>query len=381
MVAGQGEPRRPRGGCGDHRGDRGKWGRGLPGSDRSGAAHRDVPAPSGQARDVPKPQGGERPLGIPAVRDRVVQAALKIVLEPIFEADFADCSFGFRPKRSAHQARERIRHGIQREHRRWVVDADIQSFFDSLDRAILLRLLRRRISDRRVLGLIRAFLRAGVLDGATLLHPTAGTPQGGVVSPLLANVYLHTLDRWWGRHYGRLGVLTRFADDLVILCGRQDQAEQAKAALAALLAKLKLSLSEAKTRLVGLDDGRTGFDFLGYHYRWLPTKADPRRRYAACWPSQRAMQAARQHIRDLTPPQRIGLPISVVVQDLNRFLQGWAAYFRHGNSTRQFKSLDAFSTARLCRFISRKHGRRGLGRGFVTLLSSRTHLERVRRAV
>lgn len=323
---------------------------------------------------IPKAAGGERLLGVPTVRDRVVQAAVKIVIEPLFEADFADCSFGFRPRRSAHHARERIRRGIQREQRRWVVDADIQGFFDNLDRVILMALLRRRISDRRVLELIRSWLSAGVFDGGALLHPEAGTPQGGVISPLLANVYLNTLDQWWQKHYGTFGALTRYADDLVILCWKQSQAERAHEVLTSMLARLKLELSPTKTRLIGMAEGTNGFDFLGYHYRWVPVRTDRCRRFAACWPSQRAMQAARQRIRELTPLQRIGLPISVVVQDLNRFLQGWLAYFRYGNSTEQLRSLDAFTQDRLCRFIARKHGRRGLRRGLSILLASKTRL-------
>ncbi len=327
---------------------------------------------------IPKPQGGERLLGVPAVRDRVVQAAVKIVIEPLFEADFASCSFGFRPRRSALQARERIGIGMQRERRLWVVDADIQSFFDNLDRSILLALLRRRISDRRVLGLIRSWLSAGVFDQGALLHPEAGTPQGGVISPLLANVYLNTLDQWWQAHRGALGALTRFADDLVILCHQRDQAEQALAALAAMLARLRLQLSPTKTRVVGLADGSAGFDFLGFHNRWIPVFRDRRRRHAACWPSQRAMRAARQRIRELTPPQRVGLPISVVVQDINRFLQGWIAYFRYGNSAQHFERFDRYVTQRLCRFISRKRGRSGLNYGFRVLMGSKTQLGLVR---
>ncbi len=327
---------------------------------------------------IPKPQGGERLLGVPAVRDRVAQAAVKIVIEPLFEADFADCSFGFRPRRSALQARERIGIGMQRERRLWVVDADIQSFFDKLDRSILMALLRRRISDRRILGLIRSWLSAGVFEGGALLHPEAGTPQGGVISPLLANVYLNTLDQWWQKHCGALGALTRFADDLVILCGQQDHAERALKALAAMLAKLRLQLSPTKTRVVGLADGTAGFDFLGYHNRWIPVFRDRRRRHAACWPSQRAMRAARQRIRELTPPQRVGLPISRVVQDINRFLRGWVAYFRYGNSARHFERFDRYVTQRLCRFISRKHGRSGLNYGLRVLMRSRTPLGLVR---
>jgi len=323
---------------------------------------------------IPKPQGGERLLGVPTVRDRVVQAAVKIVIEPLFEADFADCSFGFRPRRSALQARERIGIGMQREHRLYVVDADIRSFFDNLDRSILLTLVRRRISDRRVVGLIRSWLSAGVFDQGALLHPEAGTPQGGVVSPLLANVYLNTLDQWWQKHCGALGVLTRFADDLVILCEQQDQAERALQVLTSMLAKLKLQLSPTKTRVVGLADGTAGFDFLGFHNRWVPVFQNPRRRHAASWPSQRAMQAARQRIRDLTPRQRVGLPISVIVQDINRFLQGWTAYFRYGNSAKQFKSFDRYVTHRLSRFISHKHGRSGPNHGLAVLLESKTQL-------
>lgn len=322
---------------------------------------------------IPKPQGGERPLGIPAVKDRVVQAAVKIVIEPLFEADFSDCSFGFRPKRSAHQARERIRCGIQRDGCRWVVDADIVGFFDHLDHGILLRLLRRRISDRRILALIRGWLRAGVMEGTTLLHPTAGTPQGGVISPLLANVYLNVLDQLWTRCYGHLGQLTRYADDLVILTWHRRQAERAREVLAQLLAKLKLDLSPTKTRVVQLAEPRSGFDFLGYHYRWIPTRRDPRRRYAACWPSRRAMAAARQRIRELTLPTRLGLPVTVVVADLNRFLAGWGAYFRYGNSTRQFKALDAYAALRLCSFLARKHGKAGWRRG-MALVHSPTRL-------
>ena len=161
---------------------------------------------------IPKADGGERHLGVPAIRDRVVQAATKAVLEPIFEADFLDCSFGFRPGRSTHQALEVIRAEVNRG-RVWVVDADIASFFDSIRPEVLRQALEERISDRRVLGLIMGWLRSGVWTGETLLHPETGTPQGGVISPLIANAVLHRLDRLWAQHYWRLGVLVRYADD------------------------------------------------------------------------------------------------------------------------------------------------------------------------
>jgi len=322
---------------------------------------------------IPKRAGGQRHLGVPCVRDRVVQAAAKMVLEPLYEADFTDVSFGFRPRRSAHQARERIRTGI-RQGRRWVVDADIAGFFDNLDHDRLVGLLRRRISDRRVLNLVRAWLGAGVLTGDGLLHPEVGTPQGGVISPLLANVFLHHLDEVWQQQYRRLGELTRYADDLVICCGTQDRAEAALATLQNLLNELGLELAVAKTRIVNLHNSGEGFDFLGYHFRVVPTKHNPRRRFAACWPSRSAVTAARDRIRELTPMSRIGRPTILVVQDVNRFLRGWGAYFRHGNSTQQFVQLDRFVFDRIARFIARKHGSRNWRRGVVELAESRTTL-------
>lgn len=322
---------------------------------------------------IPKRSGGERHLGVPTVRDRIVQAAVKLVIEPVFEADFADCSFGFRPKRSAHQARERIRTGL-RQGRRWVVDADIRGFFDHLDHDLVLALVRERVSDRRILKLLSGWLRAGALADGRLLHPAAGTPQGGVISPLLANVVLNRLDQVWQEHRWRLGELTRYADDLVILCGSEDRAKAALAKLRELLMELSLELASAKTRVVDCRSGAEGFDFLGYHFRWIPTRRDRRRKYAACWPSEAAVAAARDRIRDLTPVARLGLPAIMVVGDLNAFLRGWGAYFRYGNSTKAFKAIDRFVFERMARFIARKHGSRNWKRGMVDLIDSRTGL-------
>jgi RNA-directed DNA polymerase len=322
---------------------------------------------------IPKRSGGERHMGVPTVRDRVVQAAVKLVIEPIFEADFAECSFGFRPRRSAHQARERIRTGL-RQGRRWVVDADIRGFFDHLDHGLVLALVRERVSDRRVVKLLAGWLRAGVLVGGNVLHPTAGTPQGGVISPLLANVVLNRLDQAWQRHFWRLGELTRYADDLVILCGSENRAKAALAKLRELLTELSLELAKAKTRIVDCCSGAEGFDFLGYHFRWIPTRRDRSRKFAACWPSKAAMAAARDRIRELTPMARIGLPAIMVAQDLNAFLLGWSAYFRRGNSTRAFRAIDRFVYERMARFIARKHGSRNWKRGMVDLIGSHTGL-------
>jgi RNA-directed DNA polymerase len=313
---------------------------------------------------IPKPGRSEtRPLGIPAVKDRVVQTAAKLVLEPIFEADFRGCSFGFRPKRSAHQGLDQIKREVMRG-RRWVVDADIRGFFDALDRELLMRLVCERISDRRVLKLLRAWLRAGVLDGQTLVHPETGTPQGGVISPLLANVYLNALDRAWADDHGALGVLVRYADDLVVLCRTKAQAEAALTQLRALLAELGLELADAKTRLVCVNDDGEGFDFLGFHHRMVESFSKPGVRFLARWPSARATQAARARIRELTGRQLLFMPVEDVVTNLNRFLTGWAGYFRRGNSTTQFHKIDLYTADRLACWIGKRHkSRRPLAYG------------------
>jgi RNA-directed DNA polymerase len=322
---------------------------------------------------IPKPGRSEqRPLGIPRIKDRVCQTAAKLVLEPIFEADFRGCSFGFRPKRSAHDALEQIKREVMRG-RRWVIDADIRGFFDALDPKILDSLLCERISDRRVLKLLRSWLRAGVLEGETLLRPEVGSPQGSPISPLLANVYLNALDRAWEDDHGGLGVLIRYCDDLVILCRTKAQAEAAMRELRALLAALRLELADAKTRLVYLDhDGEGSFDFLGFHHQMVESFSKPGWHYLARWPSARATQAARAKIRELTERRLLLMPLEDVVANLNRFLTGWAGYFRRGNSTTQFHKLDLYTAERLARWIGKRHqAKRPLAYGYWRLRQER----------
>jgi group II intron reverse transcriptase/maturase len=323
---------------------------------------------------IPKPGKPEmRPLGIANVVDRVVQQALKIVLEPIWEADFLPCSFGFRPKRSAHQALQAMREAI-RAGRTWVVDADIDSFFDRLDHDLILECLRERVSDRRVLKLIRVFLSAGVLDGVVLSTPVEGAPQGGPLSPLLANVVLHRLDRQWRERFRRLGVLIRYADDEVICCPTEDRARAALVALQEILGELGLQVSTAKTRIVGLASGEEGCDFLGFHHRMMSSRRHPAHRYPACWPSKKAMGRACSRIRELTGRNRCHTPTHLVVADVNYFLRGWQGYFRFGNSSRWFAKLDRYVIERMALLISKRHGRRGRGHGMKHVIMSGNRL-------
>lgn len=322
---------------------------------------------------IPKPGRSEqRPLGIPAVKDRVCQTAAKLILEPIFEADFRGCSFGFRPKRSAHHALDEIKREVMRG-RRWVIDADIRGFFDALDPKILDSLLEERISDRRVLKLLRGWLRAGVIEGNALVRPEVGSPQGSPISPLLANVYLNALDRAWEDRHGGLGVLVRYCDDLVILCRTRAQAEAALRELRALLAELRLELADAKTRLVCLDnDGEGSFDFLGFHHRMVESFSKPGLYFLARWPSAAATRAARQRIRELTDRRLLRLPVEDVVTNLSRFLAGWAGYFRRGNSTTTFHKLDLYTAERLPRWIGKRHkSRHPLAYGYWRLRQER----------
>jgi RNA-directed DNA polymerase len=305
---------------------------------------------------IPKPDGTKRPLGIPTVRDRVVQAATKLVIEPIFEADFQDCSYGFRPKRSATDALEAIRLTSGCGHR-YVVEIDIRRFFDEISHTKLMLLVERRISDRRVLKLLRQWLKAGVMEDGRVERTDLGSPQGGVVSPLLANIYLNALDRVWERKCRHLGQLVRYADDGVVLCRTRADAEESLRRLGLSMDWLDLKLHPDKTRIVELGLGSEGFDFLGCHLRIVLSHFKGRE-YLFRWPSARAMSRIRARVRGLTGRRRwAGMQdIRQVVKVLNPVLRGWGNNFRTGNASQKFQQVDRYVNQRLVRLLRHVRG-------------------------
>jgi len=307
---------------------------------------------------IPKPDGRKRPLGIPTVRDRVVQTATKSVIEPIFEADFLDCSYGFRPNRCAHDALEEIRVTMNAGYH-FVLDADIKGFFDNINHEKLLDFVTLRINDRRVIKLIRQWLKSGVFDGGSVHDTEVGTPQGGVISPLLANIYFHEFDLYWTAQTNVHGILVRYADDFVILFRSASEARKGIELVKQKLAELDLELNETKSKLVDTRSGKRGFDFLGFYHRRV--KSPKYNKYfLQKWPSTKSVKAIKSNVKQLIGSRWIlNWNIDDVVARVNPALHGWMNYFRFGNSSKRFRQMDSYIHERMALWWSKKHRKSG----------------------
>jgi len=294
-----------------------------------------------------------RPLGIPVVKDRIVQAAVKIVIEPILEADFQDCSYGFRPKRKPHDAIRMVRRHIVNGYTN-VIDADLKSYFDTIPHDNLMKVIKERISDPKIIRMIRGWLEAGIMEDEEITFTAEGTPQGGVISPILANAYLNLLDRNWNElGWSNKAKLVRFADDYVILTKGDPRPWYEK--MRKLIERLELTLNEEKTEVVKAEDG---FNFLGMHFRRKQSRKS--KMWCYIWPSQKAMKKIRHKIkgvtnRDYTPT------VEEIVSKINRKLIGWGNYFCFSNCAEHLIKLDNYVKQRIRIWLRRKHQKRGHG--------------------
>jgi RNA-directed DNA polymerase len=313
---------------------------------------------------IPKANGGKRPLGIPTVRDRVAQTALLLIIEPIFEADFLNCSFGFRPERSAHDALKEIRSNMI-EGRTAVYDADLKSYFDTIPHEKLTLCLRKRIVDRSVLNLIRKWLEAPIEDKddqgrKQVTRPDKGTPQGGVISPLLANLYLHWFDKVFNGTNGPRrwadARIVRYADDFVIMA--KEMGSQIVGYTESLLeGRFGLQINREKTRCVDLKETGTSLNFLGFTFRYDKDLRGRNYRYLNIEPSQKSLQRERDAVLNMTGPEMCHKSVTEVIQRINRQTQGWANYFRYGYPRKSFRKINLYIQCRLINHLNRRSQR------------------------
>jgi group II intron reverse transcriptase/maturase len=308
---------------------------------------------------IPKADGTQRPLGIPVIADRVVQGAVKIAIEPLFEAVFKDFSYGFRPRKNAHQALREIYKWLNFKCH-WVVDADLKSYFDTIPHDKLLLTVQSKVIDRSVVKLIAMWLKAGVMEEMSVRTATTGTPQGGVISPLLANLYLHWLDQTWDkRKFGERSHdahLVRYADDFVILCKERPDfyLEQARQ----VLDRLGLTLNAKKTRVLNVE--AEPFDFLGHRFTVRPSKKTGKQN-TFYHPSPKAMNSIKKKVREIVQTgQHWELPL-LIKERINPLLRGWGNYFKMGNSRKHFVSIANYTTYILCIMLRKKHKKRSKG--------------------
>jgi len=317
---------------------------------------------------IPKTNGKLRPLGIPTIKDRVVQMTLKMLLEPIWESDFLDCSHGFRPGHRTMDCIRTCQTRITTQNKYlWAIEGDIKGCFDHVQHAILLKLVRRRVKDERVVGLIEGMHKAGVMERTLFQHTPEGTPQGGILSPLLANIYLHEFDRWWWEEYGSLtagqkakrrregkgnAILSRYADDFVVLCnGPHEEAKRLREeARQVLWDRLQLELSLEKTQVTHVTDG---FDYLGFHLQWrLPKHGKP---WLRVTPSNKSVERLKRTIKGLTRRCTFYQSPLEKVNGLNRVLRGWNQYYEYVSATRTASKLTYWAHDRFFIWLSKRH--------------------------
>ncbi len=314
---------------------------------------------------IPKKDGTNRPLGIPILKDRVIQMATKIVIEPIFEADFKDNSYGFRPKRNAHQALELIRNKCN-NNGWWVLDADIKSYFDNINHDKLMILVEQKINDRRILKLIRKWLKVGIIEHGKYKKSELGSPQGGVISPLLSNIYLNYLDTVWEKYYSHLGTLVRYCDDFIVISRTKKEIKHAYNAINLTMKKLELELHCEKTKLVNLWDGKEGFDFLGFHHRRTTQESKRGKFYQTTsqFPSKKAMKSMKEKIK-LILSNRLTLKESLeeMVKRINRRLVGFKNYYTLQYANKHLSKIDWYVIEKFTIWNNDKRQRKPRRRG------------------